>query len=479
MAVETKTIQQKLEEAYKGQYQWKQILASEKVGSAAYVNAKKQYDAIGAIIKKLETENDKQRNAKKTAKTSEQLKSLQEDYQRAQDYGTQDEIDVAKRKLDDFQIANPNKVLTPEGSFVNELRYGPNGESLVPGTEAYRNGSTIKPTGAIKAEGTTKTIGATGVTGATTTSTTTSTTTTAKTVDPKQIWIDSLTQTFKTIPDPVQKAQIDNLFKQARAGKWNEATFMEALKNTSWWKTTSPTLAQFFIESHDPRNEAGFKEKMTNYTDYITSSMEKLGIRVQDIDPVTGKLIDNTKMVQGIAGQAIANGWTDAQLAEHLATKSEVIFTGGGLVGSYMNDLKNQALKYGINLDNNQISVIQRDLLNPSDGKDSVYYMNSIKQQAIDANPWFAPQLKEGRTLYDVTSTYRQQMANLLEVAPEDITWNDLMKKVVNKDQTGINTFADFTKTVKNDPLWQYTRNAKETYSNTALDLLRQFGFTG
>jgi hypothetical protein len=301
----------------------------------------------------------------------------------------------------------------------------------------------------------------------------------SKTLDPKQIWIDYLTKTFKTLPDPVQKAQIDNLFTQARNGKWTEATFMEALKGTTWWQTTLPTMAEFFIQSHDPRNASGFAQKMTNYTDYVTASMEKLGIRLNDIDPITGKVIDNTKMVQGIAADAIANGWTDSQLAEHLATKSEIIFTGGGQVGSYLNDLKTQALKYGIKLDQNQLNIIQRDLLNPLDGKDSTYYMNSIKQQAIDANPWFAPQLKEGRTLYDVTSTYRNQMSTLLEVSPEDITWNDLMKKVVNKDQTGVNTFADFTKNVKQDPLWQYTRNAKETYSNTAVDLLRQFGFMG
>jgi hypothetical protein len=27
--------------------------------------------------------------------------------------------------------------------------------------------------------------------------------------------------------------------------------------------------------------------------------------------------------------------------------------------------------------------------------------------------------------------------------------------------------------------LWQYTRNAKETYSNTALDIAKMFGFVG
>jgi len=299
------------------------------------------------------------------------------------------------------------------------------------------------------------------------------------TVDTKQLWIDYLTKTFKTLENPAQKMQIDNLFTKAKAGKWTEATFMEALQGTDWWQQTLPSMRSFFIETNDPRNKSTFAQKMLNQTDYVQQQMEKLGIAVRSIDPVTGKVIDNTSMVQGIAMEAIQNGWSDAQLQEHLATKSEVIFTGGGAIGSYVDQLKSQALKYGVNLDKNQLAYMQRDLLNPADGKDAQYYLNSIKQQSIDANPWFAASLKEGRTLYDVTSTYRNQMATLLEVAPENITWNDLMNKVVNKEKNAANTFADFTKSVKQDPLWQYTRNAKETYSNMAVDLMKQFGFMG
>lgn len=299
------------------------------------------------------------------------------------------------------------------------------------------------------------------------------------TPDTKQLWVSYLTKTFRTLENPAQKMQIDRLFADAKAGKWTEATFMEALKGTDWWQQTLPSLRSFFIETNDPRNKSTFAQKMLNQTDYVQQQMEKLGIAVRSIDPVTGKVIDNTSMVQGIAMEAIQNGWSDAQLQEQLATKSEIIFTGGGVVGSYIDQLKNQALKYGVNLDKNQLSYMQRDLLNPADGKDAQYYLNSIKQQSIDANPWFAASLKEGRTLYDVTSTYRNQMANLLEVAPENITWNDLMNKVVNKEKNAANTFADFTKSVKQDPLWQYTRNAKETYSNMAVDLMKQFGFMG
>jgi hypothetical protein len=70
-------------------------------------------------------------------------------------------------------------------------------------------------------------------------------------------------------------------------------------------------------------------------------------------------------------------------------------------------------------------------------------------------------------------------MAGLLEVDESNVTWDDLMKKTIDSNTGTARTFADFTKQVKSDPLWQTTRNAKETYSTTALDLAKMFGLVG
>jgi hypothetical protein len=136
---------------------------------------------------------------------------------------------------------------------------------------------------------------------------------------------------------------------------------------------------------------------------------------------------------------------------------------------------------YGVKLDANMEKAINTSLLDPLDGRDFNYWTNSMKQMAIDApeNKPFAESLKAGRSLYEVTTSYRNQMANLLEVDSAAITWDDLMAKVVDKTSGNARTFADFTKALKQDPLWQYTRNAKETYSGMALDLAKMFGFAG
>lgn len=429
---------------------------SNQVVNATGAKRKAILDEITAAQEVINSYEKEQQNKKRTAAQNKIRKSIQEEQAKlevAQAKGentTQYENNIKEFERQ-LNPTNPDLLTdTTAKPFETPMSIS----SATPGT-AKVAGNEIKPSGGSSGSAITPTV------------------------DTKQVWLDYLTKTFRTLENPAQKMQIDNLFAKAKQGKWNEATFMEALKGTDWWQQTLPSLRQFFIESNDPRNKSTFAQKMINQTDYIQQQMEKLGIAVRSIDPVTGKVIDNTSMVQGIAMEAIQNGWSDAQVQEHLATKSEVIFTGGGVVGSYIDQLKSQALKYGVNLDRNQLEYMQRDLLNPADGKDAQYYLNNIKQQSIDANPWFAASLKEGRTLYDVTSTYRNQMAALLEVAPENITWNDLMNKVVNKEKNAAATFAEFTKSVKQDPLWQYTRNAKETYSNMAVDLMKQFGFMG
>jgi hypothetical protein len=300
-------------------------------------------------------------------------------------------------------------------------------------------------------------------------------------LDTKTLWVSYLRSTFASLEDKTQKAQIDKLLDDAKKFKYDEKTFMEILKGTIWWQTTLPSMRSFFLETSDPRNASTFTEKVQNKMSTIAAKLDTLGISAMSTDPATGKLIDNSEFIKGLAMQTIQNNWDDSQLEDFIATKSNVMFTGGGTLGSTLEKVKNQAYMYGIKIDSALEKEINFSLLDPNDGRDANYWLYSVKQQAMDSPTYkpFAESLKAGRSLYEVTNNYRQQMANLLEVDSTAITWDDLMGKVVDNNTGNARTFADFTKQVKQDKLWQYTKNAKETYSNMALDLARTFGFSG
>jgi len=299
--------------------------------------------------------------------------------------------------------------------------------------------------------------------------------------DVKDLWVSYLRTTFASLEDKTQKAEIDILLKRAKDEKWDEDTFMDALEGTVWWQATYPSLRSFFLDTHDPRKASTFAEKVANTMDSMLGKLEALGVTVRQIDPATGKVVDNTDFVKGIALKSIENNWDDDQLEQYLATQSSIIFSGGGTLGSFYDRIAQQAYLYGVPLDETMKKTINTSLLDPLDGRDANYWIKTVKDMAYDApqNKPFLASLQAGRNLYEVTNSYRTQMANLLEVDSTAITWNDLMGKVVDNTTGNARTFADFTKQLKSDPLWQYTRNAKETYSNTALDIAKMFGFMG
>lgn len=468
-------------------YQNEQIIKSAKPSSPEFKKAKAALVKLRVEFKKASDAVDAKRAAEKNKKPKVNAADARDEYER----------DVALGK-------------TPVP------RYGADGSSLVPGTEAYFQGTTDKPTAPVKPttpKGDSYTGSGTkdkplelngepfsgtykgkkyenGILVVTPPKTGSGTGTgkgtgtgdgDGKVKDDKTQWVSYLRLVFKTVENKEEKAQIDILFDKAIQQNWDEDKFMENLKGTKWWQGNFASFRQFFLESRDPRNAGTFAEKVKNNIDSITAKIEALGIAPRSVDPVTGKVIDNSPFMESVALEAIKNNWTDDQLENYLSTKSNIIFTGGGTIGSYLDRVKSTAYLYGVKLDANMEKDINTSLLDPLDGRDYNYWINSMKQMAIDApeNKPFAESLKAGRSLYEVTASYRNQMASLLEVDSTAITWDDLMGKIVDGKTNNARTFADFTKALKQDPLWQYTRNAKETYSGMALDLAKMFGFAG
>ena len=450
-----------LRNLYMGLEQLKKQLNGLKVGTPEYVKVLENKKTTQKRIDELNEITNKDVQKTKTKKTNADRKKLVDALTRAQDYGTADEVENAKSKLTNFDNVNKPKVPEPAKDADTDGDGIPDVKDNLP-----KVANPDQATGKVG-----------GLSGSTASSSNKAPA--PKVVaDAKTSYISSLRETFKTLPKEY-KDQIDKLFTAAAAGNWTETAFMAEIKKTNWWQSELPSLQKFFIETHDPRNAGTFAEKLTLNINSVQSKLETLGIQATQVDPVTGKFYDNSKVIEGIAMNAIKNGWNDSQLMQHLGDTAQLHFTGGGTIGSSVDNIKKQALMYGVSIDDNYLNTIQHSLLDPTDGRDSQYYMNEMKNRAMDLYKPFAQSIKDGRSLYEVTNSYRSQMANLLEVDSTNVSWKDLMNKVIDPKTGNARMFSEFTKEVKADPLWQYTKNAKETYSNMALDLMKQFGFMG
>jgi hypothetical protein len=84
----------------------------------------------------------------------------------------------------------------------------------------------------------------------------------------------------------------------------------------------------------------------------------------------------------------------------------------------------------------------------------------------------------QGIDLDTIYSPYKQTMASILEINPDTINVNDpMLRKAIGPDKEM--SIYDFQKTLKQDPRWQYTNNAREDVSSSVQRVLKDFGFMG
>jgi hypothetical protein len=483
---EEMSLQEKLARTGAFLEQKRRAFANAKLNTPAYTKAEKEYLAAKKAFDELNAQSKAETAAALEKKNQAEVTRLQGERKRAITLGAK-ETDQKIKDID-AKIKALGGTPTPITGTAGQGKDsdGDGIPDLIDNLPTVANPDQKSGTGKVGSAGTAG-VGSTGATGSTgsTGGTGTGTGNKDKVVIDKTVWVSYMRQTFKTLDDAKMRDQIEKLLDTAKKQNWDEATFMEALKGTTWWQTEYPTFRNFFLESNDPRNAATFGQKVNNKTDAVRQRLEALGIRLNQIDPTTGKMMtpeEYNKRVNGIILETIKNDWTDAQLDNYLATKSDIIFSGGGSIGSSIRRINDVAWKYGVNLDDNYKKSINQSLLDTMDGRDESFWYEEMKRQASDLYSPFSEGLNQGRTLYDMTRNYRTQMASLLEMDESSIKWNDLMKYAM---KTGVDgkpaksTFAEFTKSIKNDPLWQYTKNAKETYTNQALSLLRDFGIVG
>jgi hypothetical protein len=151
----------------------------------------------------------------------------------------------------------------------------------------------------------------------------------------------------------------------------------------------------------------------------------------------------------------------------------------GGEAGIDLTDLRKTATANGFDLDRDFGSSITTWLQRLSMGESVETFKNVIRSQAKLGLPdKVASLLDQGMDLEGIYSPYKKLMAATLEVTPDSIKLNDpTLRSAIGPDKEM--SLYDFQRTLRKDARWQYTDNAREDVSNSALKVLQDFGFQG
>jgi hypothetical protein len=208
-----------------------------------------------------------------------------------------------------------------------------------------------------------------------------------------------------------------------------------------------------------------------DFSQAITDRAVALGVTLaaKDVDEIV-----NNALAMGIsASSSLVDGLIRAKL-----TYSPTVALGGA-AGGALAQLKKTAAANGIDFDKQFGAQAQTWLSKILQGESPDTFENVIRQTAEAGMPDSVKSLlKLGVNLDTVYAPYRNIMASVLEVSPETIGLNDkTLRSAIGPEKEM--TLYDWERSLRKDPRWQYTNNARQEVSSIGLNVLQQLGFQG
>ena len=260
--------------------------------------------------------------------------------------------------------------------------------------------------------------------------------------------------------------------------------FTNELENTSWFKTNAGAVRQrgFYKRQFDDLvKQGGNLEDLYKTTEYgrglkltqqvIADEIKKVGASLtpEEIDLISRDIYDL--------------GYENQKAIVSQRIRAKIAYKPGGIVGGEagadLADLRKTAKANGLDLDKNFGSSIQGWLQNLAQGESIETFKQIIRSTAKLGLPEkVSSLLDQGVDLDTIYSPYKRLMASVLEINPESITLDDqVLRSAIGPDKEM--SLYDYQKMLRKDNRWQFTNQAKEEVSDTALRVLRDFGFQG
>lgn len=264
--------------------------------------------------------------------------------------------------------------------------------------------------------------------------------------------------------------ELKTLFNKAVAGKWPTAQFKAAFNNTDWYKNHNDAWrVAFGVEKTD---KGSWNHEMDLAKGYVNNLMVQTGATLTDAQ------------VEKLARQALyLSGGTHSGI-DLTALKTRVVGTGviTGTTGEALttiNALKQHGADMGIDHNDAWYVSAAKNVLHGDGALDD--WKGKINNLAKTKYSSYADQIDNGLTVKQIASPYTNSMANILEVSADSLNLNDptINRALTNVDQTGKQTAVplwQFETSLRQDPRWATTKNAKDTLDSTAHSILQNFG---
>lgn len=213
-----------------------------------------------------------------------------------------------------------------------------------------------------------------------------------------------------------------------------------------------------------------YRQELDAEVETLRDEVTQFGVQVTDDE------------LRDLAKQRRRFGMNDAQLRNTLAGFAEAK-SGDfrGATGELQRNIREWSRRNGLSLTDNLVRDyvlrVQRGDMTEAD-----VLQDLRRTYMAGAYPAWSDRIDAGYDIADIAAPYKERMARLLEIDDTGIDFNDpLLQKglqgVGSDGKPSVVPLYEFERQVREDPRWQYTNNAYETYTNVGTQLLQMFGF--
>ena len=260
--------------------------------------------------------------------------------------------------------------------------------------------------------------------------------------------------------DPIYGPELRKVFELY---KKNKTAAIDALFKTKFGKLDSDARSRYVLKIE---NSDLYKEGVKSWLIGIKKRLKQQGSTLTDqqLEDYYIKGIDDATILD----EALSGGKFEAGKT-------------GGTQGDYYNALLRTATANGIStsllpkvLGFETIDEVVKELQTGASLDD---FSQKIRNYAKVAMPdWAKKLIDQGQDVTDIVNPYRATIADELEIPYNSV---DVTDSTVQEALSSNMNLADLRKKLRQDSRWQYTDKAKESVSNAALKVLRDFGFQG
>ena len=285
----------------------------------------------------------------------------------------------------------------------------------------------------------------------------------------------------------VTQGELANLLDKAIQSGWLQSSdptnFENALRSTKWYANNG---AQGLLAAKDKySNPTVYKTSLSRRITDVQNQATALGY---NLDDATVKNLAETSLFSAYDDAAFTSSAYQTQLQAKIAQASKAANTplssGQGLTNEQKLRVYGQDM--GVNLGDKWYTDAANSINDPSTKTDYATYEKMIRDQATAKYSGFSDLINKGVTVKQIADPYVQSMASILEVDPANIdyTKDPTIQKGLGMGiaQGGVTQpmpMWQYEQTLRQDPRWAYTNNARDSVNGMAHQVLKDFGMAG